>query len=229
MIDLLYRMIYHLEELEWANVYHDSIRGKDWLTGLSLNVGRWAGSYTFFYILNRVLNDYQPKTIVEFGLGESSKFISAYLDNQLKLSSHTIVEESEDWKDSFSKRFTLSKRSTVKIAPLTKTKVNTHEVNSYGQITKLLDKKYDLYVIDGPLGSPNYSRYDIVEIAKTFDKDDDFIIIFDDHQRKGEQQTFKALKSTLKEKGMEIHTGIYRGNKEVAVLASKAYPFIGSL
>ncbi|GAL81813.1 hypothetical protein JCM19274_372 [Algibacter lectus] len=38
----------HLKELEWANIYHDSIRGKNALQNLPLNIGRWAGNYTFF-------------------------------------------------------------------------------------------------------------------------------------------------------------------------------------
>ena len=38
------------QELEWAHVFHDSIKGKPWLENLSLNIGRWAGSYSFFYI-----------------------------------------------------------------------------------------------------------------------------------------------------------------------------------
>ena len=28
------------KELEWAHIYHDSIRGKEWLENLPLNVGR---------------------------------------------------------------------------------------------------------------------------------------------------------------------------------------------
>lgn len=37
-----------LSELTWANVYHDSISHKPWLQALGLNVGRWAGGYSFF-------------------------------------------------------------------------------------------------------------------------------------------------------------------------------------
>ena len=39
-------------EMEWANYYHDSIRGIDFIEKLNLNIGRWAGNYTFFYLLN---------------------------------------------------------------------------------------------------------------------------------------------------------------------------------
>src|SRR5690554_6195752 len=67
-----------LQENEWANIYHDSIRGNDELQQLSLKIGRWAGNYSFFFLVHRILKDFKPKKIVEFGLGESSKFISSY-------------------------------------------------------------------------------------------------------------------------------------------------------
>src|SRR5690606_21955834 len=90
-----------LRELDWANVYHDSIRGKEWLQNLPLNIGRWAGNYTFFYVLNRVLTDCKPNNIIEFGLVESSKFISTFLDNYLIQSSHLVIEQNREWYKNF--------------------------------------------------------------------------------------------------------------------------------
>ena len=44
----------HTKEIEWAHIYHDSIRGKKPIEELGLNIGRWAGNYSFFYVLNRI-------------------------------------------------------------------------------------------------------------------------------------------------------------------------------
>ena len=99
------------KELEWAHIYHDSIRGKKWLEELPINVGRWAGNYSFFYVLNRILNDYKPKRILELGLGESTKVISAYINNYLTDSTHIVVEQDADWAKAFNEKFTLSKNS----------------------------------------------------------------------------------------------------------------------
>ena len=74
------KILSQTRELEWAHIFHDSIRGKECLQNLPLNIGRWAGNYSLFYLLNRILMDYKPKSILEFGLGESSKFISTYLE-----------------------------------------------------------------------------------------------------------------------------------------------------
>ena len=224
--DFLQTIIKQNQELEWAHVYHDSIRDKEWLNQLSLNIGRWAGNYAFFYLLNRTLNDYKPKRIIEFGLGESSKMISAYLENSLPDSTHTIIEHDNDWKNSFEERFTLSNRSSINILPLQEKDVNGFKTNGYQGIEDFITNKHDLYIIDGPWGSPQYSRYDIVNIVKDFTSQDEFIIILDDCNRPGEKQTFDILIENFAQKGIEIAFAYYEGVKSVAVLGSKKYKFI---
>lgn len=218
-----------IKELEWAHIYHDSIRGRAFLENLPLNVGRWAGNYSFFYVLNRVLSDYKPKNIIEFGLGESTKFISTFLDNYLLESNHTIVEHSEEWKNSFMERFDLSPRSTINILSLVNNRVKEHDSNGYGSIEEVITEKYDLYLVDGPLGSKNYSRYDIIGLAKNFKTDDEFMIIMDDVNRKGEKQTFNELKRVLTEQNIKIHIGFYCGSKDVAIIGTNKYRFITTL
>jgi len=218
-----------LNELEWAHIYHDSIRGKTWLENLPLNIGRWAGNYSFFYVLNRVLNDFQPKHILEFGLGESSKFVTAFLENKLINSSHLIIEHDENWYKSFKNNFDLSERTTVEICPLSKRNVLNYEVNTYLGLKNVVKQKFDLYIIDGPFGSFHYSRYDIVELAKEFKINDEFIIIIDDYQRKGEKETVQKLFELFKKKSIPIYSGEYSGNKSVKVLATRKFKSVNSL
>ena len=218
-----------LKELEWAHVYHDSIRGKEWLENLSLNIGRWAGNYSFFYVLNRILSDFKPEHILEFGLGESSKFVSAFLDNELLNSNHLIIEQDIKWHGSFKDKFQLSPRSKVAICPLYKKNILNYEVNSYEGLKEVVKKKYDLYIVDGPFGSMHYSRYDIVELATAFTKNDEFIIVIDDYQRIGEKETVQELLRLFKEKDIIIYFGEYSGNKSVCVLGTEKYKNIKSL
>lgn len=111
-------------ELEWANIYHDTIRGRKWLNELSLSPGRWAGNYSLFYILTRILSDYKPTKIIEFGLGESSKIISSFVDNELPNSEHFIIEHDINWVTYFASKFNLSNKS--KIFQLDLEKKNKH-------------------------------------------------------------------------------------------------------
>lgn len=216
-------------ELEWAHIYHDSIRGREFLEKLPLYIGRWAGNYTFFYILNRVLTDYKPSRIIEFGLGESTKMITAHLKNELPDSTHLVVEQNQDWLNHFSSRFTLTKNTEVKILPLKKIIHEEEEVNTYDGIDQLSKNKYDLFVIDGPFGSKSNSRIDILEFMKNAQSSNQFIIIMDDCHRKGEYRTFMNVCKMLDKKGIVYAKNTFRGNKTVGVIATEQYKWVVSI
>jgi hypothetical protein len=215
----------HSKEIEWANVYHDSIRGKKWLEELPLNVGRWAGNYSFFYILNRILNDYKPATILELGLGESSKFVSTYLDNYLQDTNHFVVEQDNDWVNAFNDKFSLSERSQIIHCPLETKKIKGFDVNSYGEFDQKITVKFDLYIVDGPFGSNRYSRYDIIHLVQQFSNTDEFIILFDDTDRVGETETCSDICSLLDNKGINYHVRKYQGNKASTIIATDKYKY----
>jgi hypothetical protein len=216
-------------EIEWAHYYHDSIRGIEFIENLNLNIGRWAGNYTFFYLLNRILNDYQPKSIIEFGLGESSKFVSKYIEHKLLDTQHIIVEQSKEWQESFLKRFDLSKNTSIDICELKQIEVNGFKVNSYSTVEKYVNQKFDLYIVDGPFGSVKYSRYDIVHVLKNIQLGDEFIIIMDDYDRMGEKETTKDLISMFDEKKIPTYVSVYEGKKSVAIIATEKYRYTNSL
>lgn len=213
------------KELEWAHVYHDSIRGKQWLLDLPLNIGRWAGNYSFFYVLNRILSDYKPNKILELGLGESSKFVSTYLENYLFDSSHTIIEQDENWKNSFETSFKLSSRSKILHCSLQEKEIKGFKTKVYKGLDNKINENFDLYIVDGPHGSERYSRYDIVSLVSNLDEKNQFIIIIDDTERQGEKDTVKDIKEILKMKKITYFQGDYIGNKCVSLIVSEKYKY----
>jgi hypothetical protein len=223
------KIIAQNEELLWASIFHDSIKGKKGIENLPLNIGRWAGNHSFFYVLNRILNDYQPKQIIEFGLGESSKFVSTYLDTYLLDSEHLILEQDANWKSIFENKFELSKRSNIKVLPLKTKKHKGFEYNGYENIEDIVQSKFDLYIIDGPFGSPNYSRFDVFSLAEKLNSEDEFIIMMDDFDRKGEQQTTSELLELFENKNIKIYSEIYKGVKSVKVICTAKYKYVTSL
>lgn len=216
-------------ELEWAHIYRDSIRGKKWLEELPLNVGRWAGNYSFFYVLNRILMDFKPKYILDLGLGESSKFISTYLDNYLFDTKHVIVEQNEEWINVFQKKVLLSRRSNIVYCPVKEIEIKGFVSNAYEKFDENIESKFDLYIVDGPFGSDRYSRYDILSLIERFDYSDEFIILFDDTNRQGEKDTLKDILQTLIDKKINVFVGNYIGNKTNTVIATQKYKFATSL
>ncbi len=223
------QLIRQNQELEWAHVYHDSIRGKVHLENLPLNIGRWAGNYAFFYLLNRIMSDAKPQRILEFGLGESSKFIASCLEHDLKQGLHQIIEQSSEWATAFNSRFELGAYSKVSVCPLVKKQINGHEVNSYEGLAEVVTGTFDLYLVDGPFGSPHFSRYDILAVAGRLKPSDEFIIIVDDYDRIGEQETAKALEVLFEEKQIKAYTKVYTGIKRVWLLATPKYRFVTSI
>ena len=216
------------EELLWAQIYHDSIRGFDAIESLNLNIGRWAGNYPFFYVLTRILNDYKPKFILELGLGESSKFISTFIHHYAPNSKHIIVEQNEEWTNDFRRRFTLTAQSSVIHCELVSRKVNNFYVASYKDFDKKINVHFDLYVIDGPFGSDRYSRYDIVSLVEKFN-DNDFIILLDDNERIGEKETSDEIIRILNNKYIKNYSTVFSGLKSVRVIVSEKYKYLISI
>ncbi|TXE05839.1 hypothetical protein ES711_14845 [Gelidibacter salicanalis] len=218
-----------LQEQNWAHVFHDSIRGVDYLENLPLNIGRYAGGYAFFYLLHRILRDHKPKSILEFGLGESSKFVSTYINNYLPQTTYLIIEHNQEWLDVFNSQFQLPVTTQVAICPLILKDVKGYESNHYQNLKTVISQPYNLYIIDGPNGSERYSRYDIIETILRLGKSDDFIILLDDCNRKGEQDTLKDILKYFKTENIKVHYGTYQGQKTVVVIASAKYQFINSM
>jgi hypothetical protein len=215
-------------ELEWAHIYHDSIRGIPFINDLSLNIGRWAGNYPFFYVLNRILNDYKPRMIIEMGLGESSKMITTYLKNSLTQSEHLIIEHNSEWIDYFKNNFRLADNSSIQICPIEEITINNKKSLSYKNLEVTKNNLVDLYVVDGPFGSDHFSRYNIIELIKSRSIEDEFVIIMDDTNRVGEKETLKVIHEIMKNKGFEFYLEDYIGQKSLTVLATKKYRFATS-
>ena len=209
-----------ISESIWANIYHDSIRGFSHLETLPLNIGRWAGNYSFFYILNRVLKDFQPKNILELGLGESSKFISTYIQNYLIDSQHVIAEHDINWINVFKRNFKLSDNSKIIELNLETKNIHGHEVISYNRFCLNFNEVYDFIIIDAPFGSSRFSRCDIVEYIAHKDFLNDFVIILDDTDRLGEKDTLKIIIELLKEKRDDIFQQTYSGSKSSTLISN---------
>ena len=224
-----YELNIQLKELEWAHIYHDSIRGQAFINELSLNIGRWAGNYSFFYVLNRILRDTKPKKILEHGLGESTKMISAYLKNELLDSKHVIVEHDQGWIDNFLRSNSLSNRSTIVPLKLKEVEFDGFKTVVYDAYEEIAKEQFDLILIDGPFGSDRFSRMNVLSNIRNLRPEDSFIIIMDDVHRKGEQDTFNLIKNILAENQIIFHSNVYDGNKSIGIVVSEEFKFCSSM
>lgn len=222
-------LIHEIKEIQWAHIYHDSIRGIPYLQNLSINVGRWAGSYAFFYVLCRILKDFKPKKILELGLGESTKVVSAFLNNSLIHSNSLVLEQDLSFIDYFKKNNAIADSLQIKHCPIIQKKITKHIYFGYDGIEEIAENPFDFYIVDGPHGSDRFSRYDALPLISSLKKSDQFILLMDDTNRIGEQDTLLDIKKYLYSNDIEYFFAEYQGNKSSAIIATSAYKYATSL
>ena len=212
------------QEQIWAQKFHDSIRGLKEVSEVSYFIGNWAGNYTFFYLLSRLLQEFKFERILELGLGESSKFITTFLKSQNTPAHfcHDIFEQNKAFAEHFTHKCNLWQNSNITIVGLIEQDIlgNKNKAFDFGNMTI---NEYDFYVIDGPIGSPNYSRFDVMKLMENKQSGSEFVVLFDDVNRTGEMDTLKYLMGWFNEKGIAADYQIYHGEKSVAVVTTPQY------
>lgn len=216
----------------WSSVFNSATTGSEWFSNKPLNVGRWAANYSFLYILFRTLNEIKPENILELGLGETTKMIQAYKERHNQHAFCCSIEQSRKWIEQKRRNGISSQSIEIKQVNVKQIHVKGFESLAYDELPKALRntrKKFDLVIIDGPWGSDNYSRYNIIELVAEKLLNEDFIIIFDDVDRIGEQQTLDDLQLALKENAYHFTIGFLYGAKSQAIIASEKYEYLTSV
>ena len=222
-------------EIIFANVFHDTIKGSKWFpSDFPLSPGRGALGYPALYVLYRVLNEFHPQNILEMGMGQSTKVIGLY-NNYYPECRHQVVEHDPEWISFFCNHFDLPSTTKVVELPLMNADIQLDEISSntimYNGFPQAFEGQvFDFICIDGPYGfnNPQYSRIDIIGILpECLTKS--FVIILDDCDRKGEQNTFNMICDILKEHNIEHNSSIYYGEKGTGIIVSPDYSFMCSM
>ena len=145
------------------------------------------------------------------------------------------MESDKDWIENFSKNLEIT--DNIQIVNLN---VETFEYNNtinlrFTDIDQIVEsEKYDLIIIDAPRGFMekdgknellDYSRANIWQLIPS-NLADDFIIIMDDYERKGERNTMNHAKELLKENNKEIFSYTAKGLKTQHAIFTEKYRFI---
>ncbi len=220
-----------IDEVRYALVFNDTIKNSKWLKDKEFSLNNAASNYSFMYILYRILNDIQPKSMLEFGLGQTTRMTNQYA-NYHKIN-HKVIESDQDWIDVFSQNLNLD-YTTIKQTGIEYFRSGGKPNLKYANLEdKIGNDKYDFVIVDGPQGFfptdpvtfPKYSRSNICDIIDHLD--DEFIIVFDDYDRIGEQRTVEKLIEKLeKEKNIKCYTQKFFGLKYQMVILTEKYQFV---
>ena len=152
------------------------------------------------------------------------QYVQSYTDTKL-----LVIEQNQDWLDFFTSEIPAIGKN-VMVLPIDKRMMNGYETNIYaGLIDNINGKKYDLVLIDGPLGSPNFSRSQMIDMIEHDLLAKDFVVLLDDINRAGEQHTAARCVDLLRKKSISFHIGQYAGKKSMLIICSEKYKYLKGL
>jgi len=216
------------KELNFADLLHDTILNSSWLKDKSFSLYGWAANYSFIYMLYRILDNAKPHNILEMGMGQTSRLTSQYIAYCNPSATLDIIENDAGWIATYKPQLVQNEHIKVHQCDLEFFTYNETECRKYKDLAKVIGNiKYDLIIIDGPWGGcQTLPRSNILDITENGNLSDDFIIVFDDAERKGEQETIEATKSLLSKQGTAFYTFIREGIKRQCYITSISKQFI---
>lgn len=227
------RIEYYNYETIWCNIFHDTITGYDWYDLKNLSLGKMAIGYNFAYVLVRVLEEFQPSSVLELGMGQSSRIVNSYFKNRFNEKekyTYDLVEQDQDWIGFFMEKNNLTCPNVYQCDVECDYKdSNLFKYKDFSRVFEDEKKIYQLILIDGPKGSDTtLSRVDVLENIPQI-LAESFVMIFDDTQRRGECNMIEEVKNKLEKNNISYAIGKYKGISEVSVVVSKNNRFLASL
>lgn len=211
----------------FAQRFNSSIQDCEWLKYMNFSPGGWAVDYSFLFVLFKILNYMRPASVIEFGLGQSSKMIHQYASFYKK--NAVTIEHDETWADFFKKDKCGEYDVNIQLMDLEKINYKESETLTYSGIDDYCgNRKYDLVVIDGPFGSKHFSRPQLINIAKK-NIPESFCIIIDDTNRAGEKETLSEVYSILDGINIKYHHRTYKSIKSFTIICSDDLHFLTTL
>lgn len=221
--DFNHEILLYTKENFYANLFKDTICQSDWLLNKNFSLHYGAANYSFLYLLYRILDEFKPRNILELGLGQSTKLTTQYINNSGHDKNLVVIDDDEKWINNFSKKLSLNDNIFIKNAELEKFVFQSSKNFKYKNIKNIINKKkFDLVIIDGPVGmNQEYPRSNILEIINNLKED--FIVIMDDHDRTGEKNTINEFIKILNQKNIKnYHLRIF-GIKEQIAIGTERY------
>lgn len=233
------------EESIWANVFHDTAKGIEWLGDMSdLSPGHMAVGYNYLYVMTRILDEIMPNTVLDIGLGLSSTLFSKYFygvaeKKHAEIVKHLVIEHDEEWIKFYTNKHHQSDHTEIIQCPIKIEKKKGEEYWAYDKrafLEAIGNKKFSIISVDGPFGfvmkngvalSPAVVRCDIVDVLPDI-VFEDFVIVMDDYDTRGVKNTVRLLTDRLNSLKINTHMGVYHGRTDLCVIASEGYRFLCS-
>jgi hypothetical protein len=139
-----------------------------------------AANAGLLYTVFRLAEDFPGLDWLELGAGQSSLLLDA-LARAGRIGTALTLEHDADWAARIGARV----GHEVRTAPLRPAEVLGVAAATYDFAP---ERRYDIVVVDGPIGTPRRSRWGALKLLETA-LADEFVVLFDDAERPGERET----------------------------------------
>lgn len=210
-------------ETFYAAVFNNTISGSSWLKDTSFSPAGWAAGYQYLYVLYRILNEKHPKSILDLGLGQTTKMIAQYAAANPEVE-HIIVESNQDWIDFYLNANTLPSNSRIiKLDYMMKKMPGCKDPVRHYKFFKraMKGKVFDLISIDAPFGGDmkEVSRVDVLGIIPNGIASS-YAILLDDTNRPQEQAMIPLLLNALIKNGFTASSARYSARNKCDIVVS---------
>lgn len=157
-----------------------------------------AANYSLLYCILRTIDETDCRNILEIGVGQTSLLLDSMVKAvpDLRVSS---VESDSAWAGRMRRRV----GHDVRHCPLESRSIFGRRVQAFSGIAGLAGAEFDLAIVDGPVGTPRYSRWASLEVLLD-GLADEFVVVFDDAERRGEQDTIEKFLELI-DKPVRVH------------------------
>ena len=175
---------------------------------------RSAANYGLFYLLLRLVQELPQLRILELGAGQSTILLDRLVaSHSLQC---TTLESDPEW---FSRISDQVKSARVLNAPLEQRVVNRRACSAYDPAVLDAGARFNVLVVDGPRKNHRRSRWGCLELIE--DRlEEEFLVVFDDAERRGEQQTIAEALKLLERKGCNYATSQVRAANSQFLIAT---------
>lgn len=182
----------YLAELYYRNLLNDAAERSGNRLPVLYPVGA-AANYSLLYVIYRAVTDLEIKSVLELGAGQTTLLLDA-LSKTKKIEVATI-ETDITWANHIGQKV----NHTVHYTQLVDKEIQGKVAPMYKDLTFMQGRRFDLIIVDGPVGSPRHSRRLALEIVEQYGSDD-VVVVFDDAERIGEQDTISEYARSLASK-----------------------------
>ena len=209
-----------------AQIFNNLINNSTWVKRKDFIPIKWAANYSLLCILYIILDYFNPKNILELGMGQTTKLTSQYAQNKNKEALVQIIEHDEEWIKYFSSQFENSENVKTYKKDLETFTIYNSQNDRYSDLQDvIINNKYNLIIVDGPIGAnKQYPRTNVVDLIPQ-NLADDFIIIVDDAQRNGEKNTVELIFDKLEKNNIKYFVGYRKASKQQLLITSESCKF----